>query len=169
MDELRELKEKHIFSKKILEKILDKGKGDWYDSSTGRNPLYEIRGSNLSPERPEMNLRILSPQDHIFSEKILEKIFDKGKGDWYDSSTGRNPLYEIRGSDSDLSPERPEMNLRPEIRGSDLSPIASGMDWSLETLEKHQKPEKLSKKVSFPRCFKSRIGVSIEKVISLLV
>ena len=50
MDKIRELKEKHIFSEKILKKIFDKGKGDWYDSSTGRNPLYEIRGSDWSPE-----------------------------------------------------------------------------------------------------------------------
>ena len=57
MDKIQELKEKHIFSEKILEKILDKGKGDWYDSSTGRNPLNKIRGSDLSPERPECRPR----------------------------------------------------------------------------------------------------------------
>ena len=39
MDKIRELKEKHIFFEKILEKIFDKGKGYWYDSSTRRNPL----------------------------------------------------------------------------------------------------------------------------------
>ena len=78
-------------------------------------------------------------EKHVFSEKILEKIFDKGKGDWYDSSTGQNPLfknttnsYKVEDQGSDLSRERLEMNPECEDKGQSG---ALGMDRSLETPE----------------------------------
>ncbi|KAL6338307.1 hypothetical protein AAG906_018582 [Vitis piasezkii] len=39
---IQKKKEKNFFSAKILEKLLDKGKGRWYDS-TGKDPLYKDR------------------------------------------------------------------------------------------------------------------------------
>ena len=42
MKKIQKKKEKNFFSAKILEKLLDKGKGRWYDS-TGKDPLYKDR------------------------------------------------------------------------------------------------------------------------------
>ena len=39
---IQKKKEKNVFSAKILEKLLDKGKGNWYDSN-GKDPLYKDR------------------------------------------------------------------------------------------------------------------------------
>ena len=42
MKKIQKKKEKNFFSAKILEKLLDKSKGHWYDS-TGKDPVYTDR------------------------------------------------------------------------------------------------------------------------------
>lgn len=42
VSKIQKKKEKHVWSAKVLEKLLDKGRGKWYDS-TGKNPLYKDR------------------------------------------------------------------------------------------------------------------------------
>lgn len=79
LDKIGAKKENHLFSVKILEKILDKGQNSWYDS-TGRNPLYEDRTisysyEGVSTDKPERDpaLDKSSEESGAFSLYYLSK------------------------------------------------------------------------------------------------
>lgn len=81
LDKIGAKKENHVFSVKILEKILDNGKDKdgWYDS-TGTNPLYKDRtisykvAEGVSGDKPE-NLEFGKPSEGLgaFSFYYLSK------------------------------------------------------------------------------------------------
>lgn len=71
VNKIQKKKEKHIWSAKIMEKILDKGNDRWYDS-TGKNPLYKDRIISYKGEPQPSELPDLShdvTQMHLEYEK----------------------------------------------------------------------------------------------------
>ena len=77
LDKIRKKKENHVFSVKILKRILEKVGGRLYDS-TGTNPLYQDRTisykvdkvdqGNFSGEKPELNPELeKSPEEGEFN------------------------------------------------------------------------------------------------------
>ncbi|XP_034690194.1 uncharacterized protein LOC117917862 isoform X1 [Vitis riparia] len=84
INKIQKKKEKHVWSAKILEKLLDKGKGHWYDS-TGKDPVYTDRtilyeGEN-SMEAPWSVLPGETPENvPEYEESSKEGTSEKGVG-----------------------------------------------------------------------------------------
>ncbi|KAL6338280.1 hypothetical protein AAG906_018551 [Vitis piasezkii] len=84
INKIQKKKEKHVWSAKILEKLLDKGKGHWYDS-TGKDPVYTDRTilyeGEKSMEAPWSDLPSKTPEKvPEYEESSKEGTSEKGVG-----------------------------------------------------------------------------------------
>nr|CAN79882.1 hypothetical protein VITISV_002537 [Vitis vinifera] len=84
INKIQKKKEKHVWSAKILEKLLDKGKGHRYDS-TGKYPVYTDRTilyeGEKSMEAPLSVLPSRTPEKvPEYEESSKERISEKGVG-----------------------------------------------------------------------------------------
>ncbi|RVX20496.1 hypothetical protein CK203_002554 [Vitis vinifera] len=74
MKKIQKKKEKNFFSAKILEKLLDKGKGRWYDS-TGKDPLYKDRTILYEKEQlGTLDRRVCHLIHLIYTRKAPKKV-----------------------------------------------------------------------------------------------